>query len=96
MRTLAATVLGLGAVIWAFWSMTFAGFTVFLYLGTGPDAWDSHLAYTVSALGIFPFFGGIAASFMSDTVHGWGFFHAAGNFLGFIVPAVIAVKLAEG
>ena len=87
-------IFGLGAAVWMVWSITFAGLTVFLYLGTGPDAWDGHLAYGFSALGLVPFFGGIVASFMADTVHGWGFFHAAFNFLGFMIPAVIAGKLA--
>lgn len=83
------------AAIWSLWSLTFAGFTVFLYLGTGAAAWDGHLAYAFSALGLVPIIGGIIASFMADTVHGWGFFHALFNFLGFIIPAIIASKLSE-
>lgn len=86
---------GIVAAVWSLWALTFAGFTVFLYLGTGAAAWDGHLAYALSALGLVPIIGGIIASFMSDSVHGWGFFHALFNFLGFIIPAIIAAKLSE-
>lgn len=84
MRSILVVLLTLVAVPWALWSVTLSGFTVFAYLGTGPDAWNAHLSYALSAVGLIPFIGGLIASFMADTVHGWGFFHAAFNFLGYI------------
>lgn len=83
------------AFLWYVWSFTFAGLTVFLYLGTGPDAWDGHLAYAVSAVGLIPIIGGIVATFMSDAVHGWGVLHALVNFLGYIPLAIIAAMIAS-
>ncbi|TYC78521.1 hypothetical protein [Novosphingobium sp. BW1] len=89
------TVMGLVAFGWLLWSITFAGLTMFLYLGTGEGAWDGHLAYAVGLIGMVPFIGGIIASFAADAVHGWGFFHAAFNFLGFMIPAIIAAMSSE-
>lgn len=95
MRNVLGAILGLVAFVWLIWSITFAGLTVFMYLGTGPDGWDAHLAYGVSLLGLVPLIGGIIASFMADTVHGWGFLHAAFNFLGFLIPFILVGLLSR-
>lgn len=95
MRALLGGALYLAAIIWFMWSFTFAGLTVFLYLGTGPGAWDGHLAYALSAVGLIPIIGGIVATFMSEAVHGWGVLYALTNFLGYVPLAVIAAMIAN-
>lgn len=79
-------ILGLVGVVWLFWAVTFSGFTVFLYLATGDSGWDAHLSYALSVIGVVPIIGGIVATFMADSVHGWGFFEAAFNLIGYLIP----------
>lgn len=86
---------GVVTAVWFFWSVTLSGLTVFSYLAAEPDGWNAQLSYALSAIGLVPVIGGIIAAFMSDTVHGWGFFHAAANFLGYLVPAFIAAYLSK-
>lgn len=95
MRSGLSKLLGLIAFAWLVWAVTLSGLTVFLYLSTGTGAWDGHLSYSVSALGLIPVIGGVIASFMADTVHGWGFFHAAFNLIGYLLPAALAGMLEK-
>jgi hypothetical protein len=95
MKVLTGSLLILVGYAWLIWSGTLATITMFLYLGTGDDPSDARLSYGLSILGLVPIVGGIAASFMSERVHGWGLGYAALNFLGWLLPVTIGIALGR-
>ena len=95
MHSLASVILMVVGYVWAIWAVTLSGFTTFAHLGAGEGGWDAHLSYALSLLSLVPILGGLFASFFADTVHGWGYLHAAFNLVGYVIPLALAAYLSD-